>query len=265
MKLTIITATYNSSSTLRDTIESVLAQTYKDIEYIIVDGASKDNTLEIAREYEPQFEGKMRIISEPDKGIYDAMNKGIAAATGDVVGILNSDDFYIDNGVLEDIINSFDDTLDAVYGNLYIVDPNDLNRCIRDRKSSPYKSFRTGWHPPHPTFFVRKEIYDKYGCFNIELKIAADYDLMARFIEVYKISTLYINRYIVKMRAGGASTTPSNFKKIFKEELTVVKQNQLGGVQTLIMKKVRKVFYLTKVQAIMNVFLPKSKRFKTQM
>ena len=152
MKISIITVTFNSEKTLRYTIESVLNQNYDDIEYLIIDGASTDSTLDIIKCYEPKFEGKLHYISEPDKGIYDAMNKGILMATGNVVGFLNSDDLFIDKKVAEDIVSAFDTNTDAIYANLYFVQSTDVNQIVRIWKGSPYVSFKYGWCPAHPTF-----------------------------------------------------------------------------------------------------------------
>ena len=206
MLVSIITVAFNSEQTIRKTIESVLNQTYPDIEYIIVDGASKDNTVDIIKEYEPQFEGRMKWISEPDKGLYDAMNKGIRMATGDVVGILNSDDLFMDNRVLADIVAAFDKQTDAVFGNLYFVDQENVEQIVRVWKGSPYKSFKSGWHPAHPTFYVRREVYKKYGVFDTTFDVSADFELMLRFIEKHQIRTKYFDRYMVRMRMGGEST-----------------------------------------------------------
>lgn len=231
MKISIITATYNSGSTLRDTIESVINQTYKDIEYIIVDGASKDNTLDIAREYEPRFEGKMRIISEPDKGIYDAMNKGIAAANGDVIGILNSDDFYTSNNVLSKINNTFEtNDVDAVYGDIHFVNDDNLGKCVRYYSSKGFKPWkmRMGWMPAHPSFYCKKEIYNKYGTFDCSFKIGADFDNLLRLIFVNKIKTKYIALDCVTMRTGGASTSGvSSHKQIFKDHMKAYRKNNI--------------------------------------
>ncbi len=231
MKFTIITATYNSGSTLRDTIESVLNQTYKDIEYIIVDGVSKDNTLDIAREYEPRFEGEMRIISEPDNGIYDAMNKGIAAATGDVVGILNSDDFYTSNNILEQIANTFNSNdVDAVYGDIHFVNDDNLDKCVRYYSSKNFKPWkmRMGWMPAHPSFYCKREIYKKYGTFDCSFKIGADFENLLRLIFVNKIKTKYIALDCVTMRTGGASTSGvSSHKQIFKDHMRAYKMNNV--------------------------------------
>ena len=154
MKISVITATFNSGKTLRDTIESVLRQTYRDIEYIIVDGASRDDTLDIIREYEPMFGGRMRWISEPDRGIYDAMNKGIGMATGAVVGLLNSDDFYTDECVLERVAAEIMD-VDAVYGDIHYVDDGDLTKCVRYYSSKGFRRWkmRMGFMPAHPSFY----------------------------------------------------------------------------------------------------------------
>ncbi len=231
MKISIITATYNSGSTLRDTIESVLNQTHKDIEYIIVDGVSKDNTLVIAREYESRFEGKMRIISEPDKGIYDAMNKGVAAATGDVVGILNSDDFYTSKNVLAKINDSFNQNeVDAVYGDIHFVDDDNLDKCVRYYSSKSFKPWkmRMGWMPAHPSFYCKKEIYNKYGAFDCSFKIGADFENLLRLLFVNKVKTKYIALDCVTMRTGGASTSGINsHKQIFNDHIKAYKKNNI--------------------------------------
>ena len=206
MKFSLITVTYNSDKTLIYTIKSVLSQTYPNIEYIIVDGASKDNTVSIIKEYEPKFNGRMKWISERDKGLYDAMNKGIRMATGDVVGILNSDDLFMDDKVLADIAAAFDGQTDAMFGNLYFVNQEDVNQIVRVWKGSPYKSFKSGWHPAHPTFYVRREVYEKYGGFDTTFDVSADFELMLRFIEKHGIRTKYLDRYMVRMRMGGEST-----------------------------------------------------------
>ena len=206
MKFSLITVTYNSDKTLIYTIKSVLSQTYPNIEYIIVDGASKDNTVSIIKEYEPKFNGRMKWISERDKGLYDAMNKGIRMATGDVVGILNSDDLFMDDKVLADIAAAFDGQTDAMFGNLYFVNQEDVNQIVRVWKGSPYKSFKSGWHPAHPTFYVRREVYETYGGFDTTFDVSADFELMLRFIEKHGIRTKYLDRYMVRMRMGGEST-----------------------------------------------------------
>ena len=221
MKISIITTTYNSAVTVKDTLQSVNAQTYHNIEHIIVDGASKDNTLDIVREYGKRV---AKVISEPDKGIYDAMNKGIREATGDIIGILNSDDVYASESVLANVMRLFDDeNCDGVYGNLNFVRATNLNEVVRLWKSSPYKptGFSKGWHPPHPTFFVRKEIYNNYGLFDISLDVSADFELMLRFIEKHKIDVCFLDEVLVKMRYGGEST--GSIKKIIAGNKNIMK------------------------------------------
>ena len=208
MKISLITVTYNSGTTLRDTILSVLAQTYRNVEYIVVDGLSKDNTIDIVREYEPQFEGRMKWISEKDKGLYDAMNKGVRMATGDVVGILNSDDFFTANDVLEKVAAGFDEQTDAVYGDLHYVHPDDLQHSVRYYSSKIFKRnlMRMGFIPAHPTFYCKRECFDKFGYYKTDYKIAADFDLLLRFIYVNRIRIKYLPMDMVTMRTGGAST-----------------------------------------------------------
>lgn len=209
MKVSIITATYNSASTVRDTIESILKQTHQDWELIIEDGLSRDDTLSIVKEYEPKCQGRMRIFSEKDEGIYDAMNRGIAHATGDVIGILNSDDFYHDEHVLEDINRAMENRpIDCVYGDLKFVQADNTNKVVRIWKGSQHENgaFLRGWHPAHPTFYARRACFEKYGTFNTSFAVSADFELMLRFIEVEGIRNRYIPRYFVKMRMGGEST-----------------------------------------------------------
>ena len=209
MKISIITATFNSAATVRDTLESILRQTHQDWELIIEDGLSQDNTLSIVKEYEPQCQGRMRIFSEKDEGLYDAMNRGIARATGDVIGILNSDDFYHDERVLEDINQAMEgQPVDCVYGDLKFIQADNTNRVVRIWKGTQHKkgAFLRGWHPAHPTFYARRECFDKFGAFNTKYAVSADFELMLRFIEVAGLRNQYINRYFVMMRMGGEST-----------------------------------------------------------
>lgn len=229
MTISIITATYNSSQTLRDTINSVLNQTYKDIEYIIVDAVSKDDTINIIKEYEPLFNDKMKWVSEPDNGIYDAMNKGIKMATGDVVGILNSDDFFTSDDVLENIAKEFIDDIDATYGDVHFVKEENIKKCVRyysGRIFSP-GMLKFGFIAPHPSFYIRKSIYDKYGLYKPELTIAADFELVARLCHKHKIRTKYVHQDVVTMRIGGASTKNLHNMKIGLEN-TITACKQLG-------------------------------------
>lgn len=203
MKISIITVVWNNVNTIKDAIESVLNQTYKNIEYIIIDGGSTDGTIEVIQSYGNKIN---KFVSERDEGIYDAMNKGIKLATGDVIGILNSDDFYKSNDVLETVAKEFMvKDIDCLYGDLEYVDQSNTSKVVRYWKSKPYRKglFQKGWHPPHPTFFVKREIYHKYGMFNTNFKIAADYELMLRFLEKYQIKSSYIPKVLVSMRLGG--------------------------------------------------------------
>lgn len=230
MKISLITVTYNSAKTLPDTIQSVLSQSYSNIEYIIIDGASQDNTIDIVKEYEPLFNGRIGWISERDDGLYDAINKGIAMSTGDVVGILNSDDFFTSPTVIEEIANNFSEEIDAVYGDVHFVNSTDLTRPIRYYSSKIFKPslMKLGFMPAHPTFYCRKSCYDKYGLYKTDFKIAADFDLLLRFIYVHHISLKYLPLDMVTMRVGGASTNGlKSHVCIMKEHLRSFKENGL--------------------------------------
>lgn len=240
MKISLITVTYNSSKTLSATLSSVLFQTYSDIEYIVVDGLSEDNTVSIIEEYSHLFAGRLRFLSEPDKGIYDAMNKGIQMATGDIIGILNSDDLLMDDDVLKDIALAFDDKTDAICGNLYFVDVNDVNHVVRIWKGSPYRSFTKGWHPAHPTFYARRQVYEKYGAFDITFDVSADFELMHRLIEKYHICIKYVDRYMVKMRVGGEST--GSIQNIIKGNKNIIKAFKKNGVSVSLFYPIIRLF-----------------------
>lgn len=232
MRLSIVTATYNSAKTIRDTIESVLSQSFQDYEYIIVDGGSKDSTLDILREYEPRFKGRMHWKSEPDKGIYDAMNKGFRKATGDVLMLINSDDLFARSDALELVVREFDKHPDAdgVYADLYYVSKNDVNDIVRVWKTGSQRPMKSGWLPAHPTFYVKREAYCKYGYFNLDYRLAADFELMLRFVEGHGIKLVYLPAYLVKMRLGGA--TSKNIQNIFRQNIEVVRafrENGLSG------------------------------------
>lgn len=242
MKISIITATYNSSATVGDTLSCIKEQTHPDVEHIIVDGGSSDNTLGIVR----QFAHVARMVSEKDKGIYDAMNKGIGLASGDVVGILNSDDVYADAFVLSEVAKAFEDpSVRALYADLQYVYPDDLSRVQRTWRSGRFKkeNFYFGWMPPHPTFFVRREVYDKSGLFNLELRSAADYELMLRILVKMGISAFYLPRVIVKMRAGGVSNASlANRLRANREDRLAWKLNDLRPYFfTLYLKPLRKI------------------------
>jgi glycosyltransferase len=205
MKISIITATFNSAATIEDTIKSVLDQTYPNIEYIIIDGGSTDGTLDIVDKYKNKI---AKIVSEKDNGIFDAFNKGIKLATGDIVGILNSDDFYAYDSVIQDVVEKFSaSSADTVYGDLEYVDSVDTSKVLRHWKAGEYKrsKFKAGWMPPHPTFFVKKSLYDEYGGFNTWMKISNDYELVLRLLYKNNGSAAYIPKVLIKMRSGGNS------------------------------------------------------------
>jgi glycosyltransferase involved in cell wall biosynthesis len=205
MKISIITVCYNAGKTIRHTLESVLGQSYADIEYIVVDGGSKDETFQIINEYSTKIS---RFISEPDRGMYDAINKGIGMATGDIIAILNADDVYANREVIEKVVSRFSETgTMGLYGDLVYVDFNNPDKIVRKWISGSYRTgdFLKGWMPPHPAFFVRREAYEKYGMFRTDLKTAADYELMLRMIHKHEITLSYLPGILVKMRTGGMS------------------------------------------------------------
>ncbi len=207
MKITVITVCRNSAATLQDTLESVLAQSWTGYEFLVVDGGSTDGTLEMLQDVEGRFHGRLKWISEPDNGIYDAMNKGVRMSSGDVVGFLNADDYYQDNGVLETIAGAFaQHGTDAVHGNLHYI--NAARKVVRTWRGTDYKpgSFQRGWCPAHPTFYCKKDCFTRYGGFDPSIGSAADFELMLRFIEKNRVSTAYIDRNMVFMRTGGSST-----------------------------------------------------------
>jgi glycosyltransferase len=240
--VTIITATYNSSKTVRDTLASVAAQDYPRIEHIIVDGESKDNTLEIVN----TFDHVSRVICEKDQGIYDAMNKGIQSSAGDIIGILNSDDFYVSPHVISTIAEKMImEHTDALYADMVYVHPEQTNKIIRTWHAGEFKrqKFLHGWMPPHPTFFVRRSVYEQFGMFNLDLRSAADYELMLRLLYKERISVSYLPQVIVKMRTGGHSNVSiANRIKANREDRNAWRVNELRPYfYTTFMKPVRKV------------------------
>jgi glycosyltransferase involved in cell wall biosynthesis len=241
LKISIITVCYNSSQTIHTAIESVLSQNYPEVEYIIVDGKSTDNTVEIIKQYSTRI---TEWISEPDKGIYDAMNKAIQMATGDVVGILNSDDFYFDSTVISTVMDVFKtQSVDAVFGDLIFVDTNNLSRVVRKYSSKGWtpKKFAYGFMPAHPTFFVKRTFYKEIGLFKTNYPIGSDYELLIRFLYTHKIKYQYINKVMVTMRTGGASTRglKSNFI-LNRDILNACREN---GIKTNYLKIYSKYFF----------------------
>ena len=242
MKVSIITATYNSQATVMDTLKSVQCQSYPKIEHIIVDGQSVDNTLEIIKD----LKHAGPLVSEPDRGIYDAMNKGIAMATGDIIGILNSDDFLADEDVIARVVKTFESgNCDMVYGDLVYVDAVNTDRVLRRWIAGNFerRQFLQGWMPPHPSVFVRREVYEKYGRFNLQLKSSADYELLLRLMFVNKVRSKYLPYILVHMRAGGQSNRSFQNRLIaHKEDYLAWKINGLSPRwYTLMMKPFRKI------------------------
>ena len=228
LKISIITVCYNSATTIKDTISSVANQSYPSVEHIIVDGGSKDTTIEIIR----TSSSVTKFISEPDNGIYHAMNKGIGMVTGEIVGTLNADDFYADDAVLTDVAGIFEDPeVDACYADLVYVAKTNTKKILRYWKSRIFSAglFKRGWMPAHPTFFVRRHLYEELGGFDLDYKLQADFELTMRFLEIYRINAVYIPRVIVKMRVGGASNQSlSNIIKGNIEAYKACKKNHLS-------------------------------------
>lgn len=253
MKISIITSVYNNKNTIAESIESVLSQTYKNIEYIIVDGASTDGTVDIIKQYQNKIS---TFISEPDEGIYDGLNKGIELATGDIIGFLHSDDLYQHNQVIETVAQSFkDEQVDSLYGDLTYVSKNDTSNVVRNWKSGNFsiKKLHQGWMPPHPTFFVKRKIYEKAGVFDNNFKIAADYDIILRFLGKYLITTHYIPEVLIKMRVGGKSN--KSLKNLFlksKEDIQAMKKNGVGHLPGIIIKNISKIPQFLQKDKIFN-------------
>ncbi|NBF09263.1 glycosyltransferase family 2 protein [Pseudomonas sp. Fl4BN1] len=231
MKLSIITVCYNSASTIRDTIESVLSQSYADIEYIVVDGGSTDGTQAIVESYGQRISA---FVSERDKGIYDAMNKGVALATGDVIGILNSDDFYEEIGVISSVVEAFERRPDSdiVFGDVVFVNADNLRkitRFYRGKQFFPWK-LRFGWMPPHPASFIRKSAYQRIGMYSLGYKISADYEFFVRLFLIHRLSYSYLSQVLVRMRSGGAST--AGLRSSLKLNREIVNACRSNGVYT---------------------------------
>jgi glycosyltransferase involved in cell wall biosynthesis len=243
MKVSIITPTFNSADTLQDTIHSIGIQTHSDIEYIIIDGGSKDGTIDIIKK---NVDLIAYWISEPDHGIYDAMNKGISMATGEIIAILNSDDFYVHEYVISEVVNCFKrNQVDSIYGNLQYVGRENTSKVIRHWVSGHYqrRKFLFGWMPPHPAFFVKRKLYLFLGQFNTQLKTSADYELMLRFLYKHKVSSHYLPELLVKMRVGGASN--QSWKKRVIANLEDRRAWKMNGLQpyffTAVLKPLRKI------------------------
>ncbi len=240
MKVSVITVVLNAVDTIEDTIQSVTDQDHPDIEHIVIDGGSTDGTLEVLDRYRDKLSA---IISEPDEGIYDAMNKGIDLATGAVVGTLNSDDWYENNSVISRLVAAFENDvdLDAIYGDIVFVAKDKPHGLVRYWESQPYKEglFEKGWMPAHPSFFVKRDCYSRYGKFDLDLKIQSDFDLTMRFMVVNRIKTLYLPGVMVKMRMGGVTNNRiSNVIKGNLEAYSACKKNGLSVTPLFMVKKV---------------------------
>ncbi len=242
MKISIITSVYNNKDFIAEAIESVLSQSYDNIEYIVVDGASTDGTVDIVKAYSGKIS---KFVSEPDNGLYDGLNKGIHLATGDVIGFLHSDDFYLHDQVIEMIANYFqNNNCDGVYGDLIYVDQNHTNKVVRHWKSGEfeYENLKKGWMPPHPAFFIKREVYEKYGVFDIGFKISADYNFMLKILSEDGMKVCYLSNVLYVMRTGGVSN--KSLKNLFlksKEDLKALKQNSVGSLLALFLKNISKI------------------------
>lgn len=232
MQVSIITTSFNSASTIRDTFNSVLAQTYPNIEYIVKDGGSTDGTVDIIREYESKFHGRMKWLSEKDSGIYDGMNKGIEIATGDIVGILNADDFFTDNDVINNMVHAMEDNnVDAVYGDIHFCRNNNLHAISRYYSSKLFRPFwlRFGFMPAHPSFYIKNNIIKKVGLYKTDYKIGADFEMMVRLFHKYKISSFYLHQDFVTMRKGGISTKNIHSRlTLIKEDVRACRENGIS-------------------------------------
>lgn len=233
MKISLVTVTYNSDKTLADCMDSVLAQNYDNYEYLVIDGGSTDNTLDLIKQYEERFHGRMCWVSEKDKGIYDAMNKGINMATGDVVGILNSDDYFTSTDVFDTIAENFDlSVYDAVYGDIHFIRAGVPDRCVRYYSSKLFRPcwLRFGFMPAHPSFYCKRSVFERYGLYRLDYKIGADYEMMVRLLKKHKIRTKYIGKDFVTMRIGGTSTRNVQSRiTLIKEDVKACRDN---GVYT---------------------------------
>ncbi len=230
MNISVITVCFNAAKTIGDTLDSVAHQSHSSIEHIIVDGASSDGTLEVIHRH---YSRVTKLISEPDRGIYDAMNKGIGLASGEIVGTLNADDLYEDDTVLSQVAAAFSDpAVDACFSDLVYVDQKNPSRIVRYWKSCAYRTglFKYGWVPPHPTFFVRRSVYESLGGFNLGFQLAADMELMLRFLAVHKIRSVYLPRTLIKMRLGGK--TNQSLSNIIQQNREIMAALKLHGLQT---------------------------------
>lgn len=249
MKVSIITVTYNSSATLQDTIESVYRQTYQDIDYWIVDGASTDTTLSIIQKNVERFQGRLHYISEPDNGIYDAMNKGIQMCRGDIIGTLNADDFFTSDTIIEEVVSIFTaKEVDVVYGDVHFIHAESPEKTVRYYSSALFHPFwlRFGFMPAHPSLYVKREIYQEVGLYSLDFTIASDFDMMIRIFRSRKARYAYLRKDFVTMRTGGISTR--NFHNrlvITREQALACRKNGIYSNKLFIsLKYLRKLLEL---------------------
>lgn len=244
MKVSIITATFNSEESIKSCLDSVLNQNYNDLEYLIIDGKSHDKTLTIVNKLSNNFK-EIKIISEKDKGIYDALNKGIKLATGDIIGFVHSDDLLNSKNIIDDIVSMIkSENFDGVYGDLQYVDISNTQKVLRNWTSSEFTHslLKEGWMPPHPSLFLKKEVYKKHGLFDLNFKISADYDFILRVFNDFQLKFGYLPKVITRMRLGGISN--NNLKNIIlktKEDYIAIKKNKVGNFLTLIRKNTSKL------------------------
>lgn len=241
MKVSIITSCFNREGTIRDAIESVLAQDYPDIEYIVVDGASTDNSLKIINEYKDRI---ATVISEPDGGMYEGINKGICAATGDIVGLLHSDDFLFSQQTIANIVENFNKyPIDLTYGNGLFVDCNNTQKVVRNWISGEFNKGKVlkGWLPLHPTVYIKRECMDYWGVYDDTFQIAADSDFLVRYLYEAHLNVLYMNEYIVRMRMGGLSTSFAKTKQKWMEDLRMYREHGFNPYTALVGKITSKI------------------------
>ncbi|HNW74011.1 MAG TPA: glycosyltransferase family 2 protein [Bacteroidales bacterium] len=247
MKISVITVCHNSEPHIAKAITSVLVQSHPDLEYILIDGGSTDRTPEIIRSFGDRIN---RVFSGPDKGLYDAMNKGLRMASGEVAGFLHSDDFFVNETVIAKIARIFEQTgTDAVYGDIRYVDRNDSGRILTNRTAGTFRRWKLkmGWHPPHPAFYVKRDLLIRYGGFDDSFTISGDYDLMLRLLAVHRIHCCYLPEVLVMMRVGGISNrSMSNIRKKWKEDHRAMKKNHFGSILTLFLKSMRPVLHFRK-------------------
>lgn len=242
MRVSVITAVYNRASTVGDAIRSLQGQRYGSIEHIVQDGLSKDGTLDVINELRTDT---TFLVSEADNGIYDAINRGISRASGDIIGLMHSDDFYANDRVLEKVADALSDSsIDGVYGDLQYVAADDPNRIVRHWKSGEYsfQKLKRGWMPPHPTLYLRREVFQRWGLYDTSFRIAADYDAILRYLVKGKVNLAYIPEVLVKMRMGGESNR--SLGRILlksREDLRAMRGNNIGGLSTLVMKNLSKI------------------------